>query len=148
MLCSKLRTYVCALTLSYPYSTLTYRRSALISTVHCQNSLLAPTGNEFAVWRFFFVGIFFLLDHFNNSPIILIAINFNSIEMCTKWSKFKYRSARFQRQHYCWYGEPNEKTTTTPLSVSGLVSVSFTKWGAFHGGEAASLPEIKTPRST
>ena len=42
-----------------PYSTLTYRRSALISTVHCQNSLRAPTGNEFAVWRFFFCGIFF-----------------------------------------------------------------------------------------
>ena len=40
-------TYVSAL--HYPYSTLTYRRSALISTVHCQNSRRAPTGKEFAV---------------------------------------------------------------------------------------------------
>ena len=61
----------------YPYSTHTYRRSVLISTVHCQNSLCAPTGNEFAVLRFFFSGISFLLDPFHNSPIILIAINFN-----------------------------------------------------------------------
>ena len=61
MLCLKSRTYLSALTLSalhYPYSTLTYRRSALISTVHCQDSLRAPTGNEFAVWRFFFCVFF------------------------------------------------------------------------------------------
>jgi hypothetical protein len=62
VLCLKSRTYVSALTLNafhYPYSTLNYRLSALISTEHCQNSLRAPTGNEFAVWRFFFRGIFF-----------------------------------------------------------------------------------------
>ena len=52
MLCLKSRTYVSALKLSalnYPYSTLTYRRSALISKVHGQDSLRSTTGNEFAV---------------------------------------------------------------------------------------------------
>ena len=84
LVCLKSRTYVSALTLSalhYPYSTLTYRRSALISTVHCQNSRCAPTGNEFAVWRFFF-GVFFFFCRFppgGKRPIylwnILIYIN-------------------------------------------------------------------------
>ena len=44
---------------------LTYRRSALISTVHCQNSLCAPTGNELQSDGCSSLVFFFLLDHFH-----------------------------------------------------------------------------------